>query len=259
MLYMEKTLKDNSLAIIFMSLFVACLAAQSATGLFSYNETLRDNRRDPIGYAAYLGTGDFLDGIFANWQAAILQLTCLIVFEEVFRQRGAAHSRKPEKDPKKKQQKRKESKDKDVPWIYRNSLSLAFFTLFAGSFVAHMVFGTWSYNESRALTHHDPVSIAAYLLTGSFWFKAVQTWQAEFIGILLYLVLSIFLRQEGSAESKPVRSIIRPRPKPTSSALLRRTHDRTIGSSLKAFAACARQRQRKRCNRGAALLVVHEK
>jgi hypothetical protein len=34
----------------------------------------------------------------------------------------------------------------------------------------------------------------------------LQTWQAEYLAIAVFVVLSIFLRQQDSAESKPVES-----------------------------------------------------
>lgn len=67
-------LRDNRLSVIFFALFLACISAQSLTGLPSYNETLAVHRRPQIGYLDYLGTGNFLSGVFSNWQAAILQL-----------------------------------------------------------------------------------------------------------------------------------------------------------------------------------------
>ena len=191
-------MRENGLSLAFLTLFVVSLAAQSISGVASYNETLKAHGRAAIGYADYLATGDFLDGIFVNWQAAILQLGCLIVFAEIFQQRGASHSRKS---------KRKKGKtQKRAPWIYRNSLSLAFGLLFIASLVAHIFFGALLYNQTRSLTGQPSVSVWSYLVTGDFWFRMVQTWQAEFVGIALFIVLSIFLRQEGSAESKPVES-----------------------------------------------------
>jgi hypothetical protein len=48
------------------------------------------------------------------------------------------------------------------------------------------------------------ISIASFLLSAKFWSATLQTWQAEYLVIVIYIVLSIFLRQEGSTESKPV-------------------------------------------------------
>ena len=56
------------------------------------------------------------------------------------------------------------------------------------------------------MTKQSPVSIGFYFVTATCWYKMIQTWQAEFFGIGIYIVLSIFLRQEGSAESKPTDS-----------------------------------------------------
>jgi hypothetical protein len=46
----------------------------------------------------------------------------------------------------------------------------------------------------------------AFLLSAKFWSTTLQTWQAEYLVIAIYVVLTIFLRQEGSSESKPVES-----------------------------------------------------
>jgi hypothetical protein len=66
--------------------------------------------------------------------------------------------------------------------------------------------GALSANETRALTASPPVTVGVYVGSGTFWYKTVSTWQAEFVAIGAFVVLSIFLRQEGSAESKPVGS-----------------------------------------------------
>ena len=86
---------DNSLSIVFFVLFVAALIGQSISGFRSYSEELTSHGRPEIDFTGYLTTGHFLDAIFANWQAAVLQLGCLIVFAKAFRQKGAPHSRKP--------------------------------------------------------------------------------------------------------------------------------------------------------------------
>jgi hypothetical protein len=41
-------------------------------------------------------------------------------------------------------------------------------------------------------------------MTARFWFESLQNWQSEFLAIGAMVVLSIFLRQRGSPESKPV-------------------------------------------------------
>lgn len=196
---MRQWLKDNSLSVIFFSLFLITLAAESFSGLLSYNALLTAHGLPPLSYFQYLHTGTFLDGIFENWQAAVLQLACLVIFSATFHQKGASHSRKPEGSSLPKEQ-----DGANRPWVYRNSLFLAFAFLFAVSFIAHSVFGDMAYNEARAIFGGKPIPVAEYVLTSDFWVTNTQTWEAEFAVIGLFIVFSIFLRQQGSPESKPV-------------------------------------------------------
>lgn len=199
---MRNWLQNHSLSVAFASLFVASLAAQSISGYFSYNSELAMHGFPSICYWSYLGTGNFLDGIFTNWQAAILQLGCLIVFAAKFREKGAAHSLSPTSRPRRQRLRENESRS----WIYRHSLSLAFAALFLLSFVAHLIFGAMDHNSELRMIHRPPVTIADYSLSPAFWFSTMQTWEAEFAAIVIYVLLSVFLRQQGSPESKPVDS-----------------------------------------------------
>ena len=66
--------------------------------------------------------------------------------------------------------------------------------------------GIKAYHEECALAGQPPISIAAFLISAKFWSSTLQTWQAEYLAIAVFVVLSIFLRQQDSAESKPVES-----------------------------------------------------
>ena len=154
-----------------------------------------------IGYLRYLGTGDFLDGIFTNWQAALLQLGCLIVFGAKLREKGAPHSLRPERAGG-----RRREEGQDRPWVYRHSLSLAFAALFLVAFAAHLFFGRMEHNAELRFVHQPPLTVASYGRSAAFWFANMQTWEAEFSAIAIYVVLSVYLRQQGSPESKPVDS-----------------------------------------------------
>lgn len=155
-----------------------------------------------ISYRHFLSTGAFWEGFASNWQAAVLQLGSLIVFSAFLYQRGAPHSR----DPVGVKRKHRRRQTRSFSWFYRNSLSLAFLLLFVLALALHIVFGTRGYNEERELMGQSPISIAAFLLSAKFWSTPPQTWQAEYLVIAIYVVLTIFLRQEGSPESKPVES-----------------------------------------------------
>ncbi|NUP83834.1 MAG: hypothetical protein HOV96_40540, partial [Nonomuraea sp.] len=50
----------------------------------------------------------------------------------------------------------------------------------------------------------DPVSWGQYVTSAEFWNRSLQNWQSELLAVLSMVVLSIYLRQRGSPESKPV-------------------------------------------------------
>ncbi|MGH7528072.1 MAG: DUF6766 family protein, partial [Gemmatimonadales bacterium] len=85
-------------------------------------------------------------------------------------------------------------------------LSLAFLLLlFIGSVALHAVSGAREYTaEQQEHGQGTPVSTLASLGTARFWFESFQNWQSEFLAIAAVVGLSIFLRQRGSPESKPV-------------------------------------------------------
>ena len=194
----ERFFNDNGLSLALFTLFVVCLAGQAATGFHAYNGSQTSAHLAPVSFQAYLGTGNFLDGIFSNWQAAVLQLAVLISFGAVLRQKGATHSRQPGDDS--------DPGRGDHGWLYAHSLSLAFAGLFVVTFVAHFIFGAMKYNEDLALQHLPAVALGAYGASAAFWFSALQCWEAEFVAIGMYVFFSIFLRQEASPESKPVNA-----------------------------------------------------
>jgi hypothetical protein len=203
---LQRFLGDNSLSLALFGLFLACLAAQAVTGWQAFNRALKDAGLRPMAFPAYLGSGDFLDGIFSNWEAAILQLAVLIAFSSVLRQKGAAHSKKAGGGNRRKFSLNLNLKSSPMEWLKANSLSLAFGAMFAATFLLHALFGSWKHDEEQMLRHLPPSPFDAYLTSAGFWASVFQCWQAEFGAIGLYIVLSICLRQEGSSESKPTEA-----------------------------------------------------
>jgi hypothetical protein len=196
-------IRENSLTIVLFALFTICLFAQSFAGWRLQNETLAAHRLTLIGYWRNLSSGTFLEGLATNWQAAFLQLASLIVFSGFLYQRGAPHSRDPFKA--KSRQKQREEAGR-FTWFYRHSLFLAFLLLFVLTLALDIVVGAKAYNEERTLAGQPLISLAAFLDSAKFWSSTMQTWQAEYLAIAVFVVLSIFLRQQESAESKPVGS-----------------------------------------------------
>jgi hypothetical protein len=88
--------------------------------------------------------------------------------------------------------------------LYEWSLSLVFFIMFALAFAWHVAGGFRLENEERALDGLAPVTLSDFLSSAEFWFQSLQNWQSEFLAVASIVLLSIWLRQRGSPESKPV-------------------------------------------------------
>ena len=111
-----------------------------------------------MSFGQFLTSGTFIEGLAVNWQAAIMQLASLIVFSSFLYQRGAPHSRDPEKDGEKKKKKRRRHEG-FAGWFWRHSLELAFAALFLTTLTVHIVFGCAAENERLALLQAPPLTL----------------------------------------------------------------------------------------------------
>ncbi|HEX3930758.1 MAG TPA: DUF6766 family protein [Nocardioides sp.] len=201
-----RIVRDNSMSILFGLLFVAALAGQAVTGYHEANQQLAARGRAAMSVGSWLTSGGFVNAMAVNWQAAILQLATLVLAGAVLYQRGASHSRDPDKEKHEDAEDRQREADEErrFTWVRRHSLSLALFAFFLLAFTAHLFVGAAAYNEQRSLAGQGPLTPTAYAASAQFWFENFQTWEAEFAVILVFVVLTIFLREERSAESKPL-------------------------------------------------------
>ncbi|HEY0713444.1 MAG TPA: DUF6766 family protein [Polyangia bacterium] len=225
---MKRVLRDNGLSIALFALFLASLLGQSLTGWREHNDEQRDHNRAAVSYGQYLTSGDFLEATFENWESEFMQMAAFLVLSAVLIQRGAAESKKPpeEEEEERKQKDEEEAPEgessqnghppADAPWpvhrgglvlvLYKRSLSLVLSALFLVSFVAHGLGGQAKYND-EAIAHGQPtMGLIEYMTSARFWFESFQNWQSEFLSVGVLVVLSIFLRQSGSPESKPVEA-----------------------------------------------------
>ena len=129
-------------------------------------------------------------------------------------QRGSSESKPIDEPAPQDEDPRKFADDPHAPWpvrrggwwlrVYENSLSGLFFVLFLASFAAHAAGGARAYSEEN-LAHGQPaVGFLDFLGTSQFWFESFQNWQSEFLAVATIVGASVYLRQRGSAESKPV-------------------------------------------------------
>ena len=88
--------------------------------------------------------------------------------------------------------------------IYENSLGLAMLAIFFGTWFAQSL-TNWTAHNSRQTEHGEPVvTWVSFVVTADFWNRTLQSWQSEFLALATMAAFSIYLRQRGSPESKPV-------------------------------------------------------
>ncbi|MBQ0904221.1 DUF6766 family protein [Micromonospora sp. U21] len=212
---MWRELRQHGLTVAMLGAFVIFLALQSVFGWHVHNEELTRYGRDGLSYLAYLRTGHFAEATFENWESEFLQMGGYVLLTAYLVQKGSSESKPVGQGDR--DEDRAENATTDSPWparvgglplvIYRNSLSIALLMIFAGSFAGHLFGGTADYNEQQMLeSGAAPISAWQFLGTSDFWFQSMQNWQSEFLAVGALIVLSIFLRQHASPESKPVTS-----------------------------------------------------
>jgi len=201
-------LRDNALSIVIAVLFVACTLGQIFSGYADDASERREHARAAISLWQYLHTGAFGEAIFENWESEFLQMGLYVVLTSVLVQRGSAESKDPDAPGP------SPAKVLAVPWparstplvrgLYAHSLSIALFALFALSFTGHAICGASNYNDDARAHGSALLTVWGYLASSRFWFESFQNWQSEFLSILAIVVLSIWLRERGSPESKAV-------------------------------------------------------
>lgn len=211
---MKRFLRNNGLSIAMFGLFFLSLVGQYLTGFEEFNENQREHGQSVVTHIGYFGEGHFIEAVFENWESEFLQMGMYIVLTIFLYQKGSSESKTPDTIeavdiiPEDSRQR------KDVPFlvkrggfllkIYENSLSLAFLILFAISFLLHGIGGAKVHNLDQIAHGKEQISTVEYFGTSRFWFESFQNWQSEFLSIGAMVFLSIFLRQKGSPESKPV-------------------------------------------------------
>lgn len=210
---MTRFLKNNALTIALMLLFAVSLIGQWLSGWLFENQELARHNQPPISAIAFLSDAEFLSALFENWESEFLQMSAYVVLTAFLIQRGSSESRDPDAPP----------RDADLAWqalkpgapailragaaarwLYAHSLGTALFLLFIASFVLHWTQSARAAAEEAARHGESGPTLWGYLGNPQLWFESFQNWQSEFLSTAFLVVLSIFLRQKESPESKPV-------------------------------------------------------
>jgi hypothetical protein len=208
-------LRDNGLLIACLALFAVFFGGMIVSGAATYNEEQREHgSTEQISVWQYLTTGDFVEATFENWESEFLQMGMYVVLTAFLYQKGSSESKPIDKPAPQDADPRSAAVKPNTPWpvrkggwvltLYEHSLAIVFFALFFASWALHAIGGVKAFNEEQLQHGQAAISVWRYVTTSQFWFESMQNWQSEFIAVASIIGLSIFLRQRGSAESKPV-------------------------------------------------------
>lgn len=209
---MKTFFRNNGLGICFLVLFLLALIGQIIFGFEEHNKELIEDGSTAIGLSAYLFTGHFIQATFENWESEFLQMALFVLFTIFLMQRGSSESKDLDKEEE--VDKEPSPNTKDAPWpvkkggwilsLYKHSLTIVLFLLFLLSFIAHFYGSLKDENEQLELKGMPIETAANYIGDSRFWFESFQNWQSEFLSVFAIVMLSIYLRQIGSSQSKPV-------------------------------------------------------
>ncbi|MEU7135050.1 DUF6766 family protein [Streptomyces sp. NPDC046261] len=209
-------LHDNGLSLAFGVGFLLAIAGQAVAGRAEFNSLMITDGLAPVSFPDYLTSSDFAVDVTENWQSEYLQFFLYVFVTVWLVQRGSPESKNigkagPESD--REQMTGEHAKAGSPRWaaargwrqaVYSHSLGLVMGFIFLLSWFAQSVTGTSAYNEQQLRQLQAPVSWSEYLLRAEFWSRTLQNWQSELLAVASMAVLSIYLRQRGSPESKPV-------------------------------------------------------
>jgi hypothetical protein len=207
---MQKWVREHALALVNGALFLAFFVGMVLTGAASYSADQVEHGEAPVSVVQYLGSGDFVEATFENWESEFLQMGSYVVLTALLVQRGSAESRPLDGE----EDDRDRRPRADSPWavqrgglvlkVYENSLLILFAVLFLASFALHALGGAAAYDAEQQQHGEAPVGLLGFLGTSAFWFQSFQNWQSEFMVVTVIVLASVWLRQRGSSQSKSV-------------------------------------------------------
>ena len=212
----KEKLRPHGLSLALFGFFIVFQLGLSGVGQRHYNQQQMQHGQSTVGYLEYLTSAGFVEATMENWESEFLQMFAYVLLTAFLFQKGSAESKNPDQPEAVDRDPRQSRNKKDAPWpvrrggvvlkVYENSLVLALFLLFVMCFFLHAISGASEYSDQQIAHGDQAVTFLQYMATAQFWFESLQNWQSEFFSIAILVVLSIFLRQKGSPESKPVDS-----------------------------------------------------
>jgi hypothetical protein len=213
---MRRFLFENSLSLFFLGLFLASLVGQSFAGFFEFNSHQEMHGEPTVSYLRFVFSSAFGSNMLENWQSEWLQFWVFALATVWLVQKGSNESKKLEDVGLESDQQQRVGgyAPENAPrwaklrgWrlhLFSNSFVIVMGLIFLATWLAQS-FASWTvYNEEQTTHDRSPVSWGRYVVSSDFWERSLQNWQSEFLAVGTMVVFTIYLRQRGSPESKPV-------------------------------------------------------
>jgi hypothetical protein len=213
---MRRFLRDHSLSLFFLVIFLAALVGQAIAGHILHNEQAMAHNEETMSLWRYIRSSDFGNAVMENWQSEYLQFMLFMLATVWLLHRGSPESKEPKEAGRESDQKQRvgaHAQSDSPKWakagglktaIYSNSLLIVMAIIFLGSWFAQSVTGWTQFNADQVTHHEQTVSWLTYIGSADFWEATLENWQSEFLAVGSFAAITVFLRQRGSPESKPV-------------------------------------------------------
>jgi hypothetical protein len=208
--------RDIGIGLFFGLLFLLTLLGQAVAGHATYNNEQVSQGLQTLTFGQFLLSASFTSDVMENWQSEYLQFLLYVLATVWLVQRGSPESKDPGDAGRMsdEQQLVGAHAKRNSPawakasglrlWVYSRSLSLVMGTIFVLSWLAQSITGRTTYNATQLRSYEHPVSWLGYITAADFWNRTLQNWQSEFLAVGSMAAFAVYLRERGSAESKPV-------------------------------------------------------
>lgn len=189
----RKFVKENSLSLFFLAIFLAALVGQAIAGHSLFSQEQLGHEEAPISIWRYLTSSHFGQAVAKNWQSEYLQFALFALATVWFLQQGSPESKEMDKagTESDKEQKVGRYATKDSPrwarygdWrtaIYSNSLIIVMGLVFLAAWFAQSVTGWSEFNDQQQAHGAATMSWLSYIGSSDFWEATFQNWQSEFL------------------------------------------------------------------------------
>ena len=213
---MRRVLRDNGLTLFFIALCLLAIVGEMVAGWKDYNQEQLAHHSETISFLRFLYSSDFAEAISENFQSEFLQFAAFILAAVWLVQRGSAESKSAADLGRMSDEQERVGAhaERGTPawaraagvrrWVFEHSLVLLMTFLFFFSWATQSVAGWSQYNEEQRNHKESTVSWVGYVESSDFWEKTMQNWQSEFMAVASMAIFSVYLRERGSPESKPV-------------------------------------------------------